>query len=109
MVVKGHASAFFDEKENETVVFGVETVNRHSVQVTSEVVRTLSFGVDAHFIWSHSRHIFDQGGTARISDCPVQEGSMAGAVLSFEAQFFYGVDQFLHCVVKRITIVSSLS
>ena len=94
--MQGHHSALFDEKEHQSVVFAVHTIDRHSVQVTLKVVRAVTLALYAHFIWPHRSHFVDHALASRVSDCAIQEGPMAGAALGSQAETLHRADQILH-------------
>ena len=68
VVVKWHTCSLLYEKEDEAVVFGVQAVNCHSVQVALEVVRTVALTGDAHLFRCHGVHTFDELLAAGIGD-----------------------------------------
>ena len=97
--MQGHPGALLDEEEDQSVVLTVKAIDCHSVQVAFEVVGAGALALDANLITGYGPHSLSQGLTIWVEHCPVQEGSMAGASLSFKAQLFHLGDQLFHSCV----------
>ena len=59
MVVERHPRALFYKEEDKPVILTVKTVNCHSIQIALEVVRAVTFAIDAHFLRGHRLHTVD--------------------------------------------------
>jgi len=93
MIVKWHARAFLDEEKNKAVVFPIQSIDVYSVKVALEVVRAVTFTLDAELLGRQRVHSVDELVAGGVGDGAVEEGAMAHTVLSRKAEFFYGSDQ----------------
>ena len=85
MVVQGHPGALLDEEEHEAVVFGIETVDRHTIKVALKVVRAIAAALDTHAFGRHGVHSLHHVLTGRVGNRAIEEGAMAWAMLGLQA------------------------